>query len=213
MSANLDSTLPCALIIPKRNYTTNWKPTDCAMQNRFICESDVLIRSNYLAWCWIFFSVLLHLMLKISSFNWGANKHLAGLHLWSCWGKLSAQSLMPLTFKMYAISYWSFKPLKVQNVNFWGEWKTAEKASGSYLCWSFKRSLLVSSGLRLTLMKQLKGSVILASLFACWQRTHNYSGRILNSGVLNKERTTCTVKVYYYINVLTNRQFCVTCHL
>ncbi|KAF1388324.1 hypothetical protein PFLUV_G00089020 [Perca fluviatilis] len=37
---------PCALLIPGRNSTASWDPADCIMQNKFICERDVLIRSN-----------------------------------------------------------------------------------------------------------------------------------------------------------------------
>ncbi|XP_067366815.1 dromaiocalcin-2-like [Channa argus] len=34
---------PCALMIPGRNFTANWNPTLCAMENKFICESEALI--------------------------------------------------------------------------------------------------------------------------------------------------------------------------
>ncbi|XP_042346321.1 C-type lectin domain family 4 member A-like [Plectropomus leopardus] len=36
----------CALIIPERSVTANWEPADCTMENKFVCESDVLIRDN-----------------------------------------------------------------------------------------------------------------------------------------------------------------------
>ncbi|XP_033968666.1 struthiocalcin-1-like isoform X4 [Trematomus bernacchii] len=34
----------CALMIPGRNVTASWDPADCGMQNKFICESDVLVK-------------------------------------------------------------------------------------------------------------------------------------------------------------------------
>ncbi|XP_039974254.1 C-type lectin domain family 12 member B-like isoform X2 [Xiphias gladius] len=37
---------PCALMIPERNPTASWNTARCKMLNRFICESEVLIRSN-----------------------------------------------------------------------------------------------------------------------------------------------------------------------
>ncbi|XP_028984012.1 natural killer cells antigen CD94-like [Betta splendens] len=40
------TSLPCALMIPVMNYTSNWAPAKCSMLNRFICESQVLIKSN-----------------------------------------------------------------------------------------------------------------------------------------------------------------------
>ncbi|XP_063735253.1 early activation antigen CD69-like isoform X2 [Eleginops maclovinus] len=36
----------CGLMIPGRNLTASWDPANCVMQNKFICESNVLIRSN-----------------------------------------------------------------------------------------------------------------------------------------------------------------------
>ncbi|XP_023262945.1 C-type lectin domain family 4 member A-like isoform X1 [Seriola lalandi dorsalis] len=37
---------PCALMIPGKNPTASWDPAHCAMYNKFICESEVLTRSN-----------------------------------------------------------------------------------------------------------------------------------------------------------------------
>ncbi|XP_049901893.1 natural killer cells antigen CD94-like [Epinephelus moara] len=37
---------PCALMIPRSSDTANWDPAESIMQNKFVCESDVLIRSN-----------------------------------------------------------------------------------------------------------------------------------------------------------------------
>ncbi|XP_038566652.1 natural killer cells antigen CD94 isoform X7 [Micropterus salmoides] len=37
---------PCALMIPWKNATDSWDPADCEMNNKFICESEVLIKSN-----------------------------------------------------------------------------------------------------------------------------------------------------------------------
>ncbi|XP_040899675.1 uncharacterized protein LOC121185526 [Toxotes jaculatrix] len=37
----------CALMIPRLHSTSNWDPADCKMRNKFICEREVLIRSNY----------------------------------------------------------------------------------------------------------------------------------------------------------------------
>ncbi|XP_034067385.1 C-type lectin domain family 4 member G isoform X1 [Gymnodraco acuticeps] len=34
----------CALMIPGRNVTASWDPADCGMKNKFICESDVLVK-------------------------------------------------------------------------------------------------------------------------------------------------------------------------
>ncbi|XP_067366812.1 C-type lectin domain family 2 member B-like [Channa argus] len=34
---------PCALMIPATNFTANWNPTYCAMENKFICEIEALI--------------------------------------------------------------------------------------------------------------------------------------------------------------------------
>ncbi|MEQ2262035.1 hypothetical protein XENORESO_021427, partial [Xenotaenia resolanae] len=37
---------PFALLIPQKNYSENWDSADKVFQNRFICEHDVLIRSD-----------------------------------------------------------------------------------------------------------------------------------------------------------------------
>ncbi|XP_029360763.1 asialoglycoprotein receptor 2-like [Echeneis naucrates] len=37
---------PCALMIPNQNSTANWDPAYCGMYNKFICESDALIRAH-----------------------------------------------------------------------------------------------------------------------------------------------------------------------
>ncbi|KAK5892098.1 hypothetical protein CesoFtcFv8_012512 [Champsocephalus esox] len=34
----------CALMIPGRNVTASWDPANCWMKNKFICESDVLVK-------------------------------------------------------------------------------------------------------------------------------------------------------------------------
>lgn len=36
----------CALMIPKKDPTASWDPAECKMFNKFICESEALIRSN-----------------------------------------------------------------------------------------------------------------------------------------------------------------------
>ncbi|XP_018555383.1 C-type lectin domain family 4 member A isoform X1 [Lates calcarifer] len=37
---------PCALMIPKSQPTASWDPADCRMLNKFVCESEALIRSS-----------------------------------------------------------------------------------------------------------------------------------------------------------------------
>ncbi|KAJ4931062.1 hypothetical protein JOQ06_025361 [Pogonophryne albipinna] len=34
----------CALMIPGMNVTASWDPADCGFKNKFICESDVLVK-------------------------------------------------------------------------------------------------------------------------------------------------------------------------
>ncbi|XP_029307859.1 C-type lectin domain family 9 member A-like [Cottoperca gobio] len=46
MSENLGNSDQCGLMIPGRNLTSSWNQADCLMNNRFICERDVLIRSK-----------------------------------------------------------------------------------------------------------------------------------------------------------------------
>ncbi|XP_034553452.1 C-type lectin domain family 4 member C-like [Notolabrus celidotus] len=37
---------PCGLMIPERNLTASWDPAKCNFMNKFICEGEVLIRSD-----------------------------------------------------------------------------------------------------------------------------------------------------------------------
>ncbi|XP_076594103.1 C-type lectin domain family 4 member A-like isoform X2 [Chaetodon auriga] len=46
MEERLGATGPCALMIPGRNVSANWDPAECTMNNKFICEHEVLIKSN-----------------------------------------------------------------------------------------------------------------------------------------------------------------------
>ncbi|XP_031169064.1 C-type lectin domain family 12 member B-like isoform X2 [Sander lucioperca] len=46
LKEQIGSNGPCALLIPGRNSTASWDPAGCVMQNKFICERDVLTRSN-----------------------------------------------------------------------------------------------------------------------------------------------------------------------
>ncbi|XP_041799002.1 natural killer cells antigen CD94-like isoform X2 [Chelmon rostratus] len=46
MTEVLGPTGPCALMIPGRNLTASWDPAKCSMANKFICESDPLIKSD-----------------------------------------------------------------------------------------------------------------------------------------------------------------------
>ncbi|KAK9514232.1 hypothetical protein VZT92_027712 [Zoarces viviparus] len=45
LKEDFGTTGPCALMIPKRNPPASCGPASCGMENKFICESDVLIRS------------------------------------------------------------------------------------------------------------------------------------------------------------------------
>uniref|UniRef100_UPI0037E77161 natural killer cells antigen CD94-like n=1 Tax=Semicossyphus pulcher TaxID=241346 RepID=UPI0037E77161 len=42
----LGSSGPCGLMIPGKNLTASWDPAQCNFRNKFICESEVLIKSN-----------------------------------------------------------------------------------------------------------------------------------------------------------------------
>lgn len=46
MKEELGTPGPCALMIPERDPSASWDPADCAMENKFICESEALMRSN-----------------------------------------------------------------------------------------------------------------------------------------------------------------------
>ncbi|XP_074540308.1 CD209 antigen-like protein A [Halichoeres trimaculatus] len=42
----IGSSGPCGLILPQRNLTANWDPAQCHFENKFICESEALIKSD-----------------------------------------------------------------------------------------------------------------------------------------------------------------------
>ncbi|XP_058504781.1 C-type lectin domain family 17, member A-like isoform X2 [Solea solea] len=41
-----DSSEPCVSFIPTANITANWRTRQCLMENKFICETDVLTRTS-----------------------------------------------------------------------------------------------------------------------------------------------------------------------
>ncbi|KAG7476017.1 hypothetical protein JOB18_042990 [Solea senegalensis] len=45
-SKDSDRSEPCVSFIPVENITANWRTRSCSMQNKFICETAVLIRTS-----------------------------------------------------------------------------------------------------------------------------------------------------------------------